>query len=507
MYIGSYRVERMLGTGSFATVWLAHDERLDAPVAIKVLADNWARHPEIRRRFIDEARLLRRLDDEHVVAVYSIDELPDDRPYFVMGWATAASSGVGPPSGPPPVASLWLKRCRSPSTSPRAWPWSTPSGSSTAMSSPATCCSALCRFTDVSRSAPSGCSSETSAGAGVGRHQHPADLYATGAVLYELLAGRPAYDTATLGPAPTGRPPPPPLGRIRTDVPSELEAVIDRARSVDPAGRFATAPQMAAALRQAVQGASPAAGPHVRGADDATIPPIRAASPSPRPRFEVPSGHPSSERTTLTSAVTTLVAEAEVGRADLAERWREVRVLLSWRLRVLIVGAFRKSSTAWSSLTTGDVDAVAGELLPWPDANLVVLTAERLPRVPVPPPPARIGRPGTRGRGGCSARRRAPAAEWRNAPGREADGGSGSFGGGGGVGRRPGGSLGSSTLQDEAAGLADSTHDRDGRTARQVASDGSARWRGLVNAGRIPFAARASAETVARAYDRMTPTP
>jgi hypothetical protein len=173
MYIGSYRVERMLGTGSFATVWLAHDERLDAPVAIKVLADNWARHPEIRRRFIDEARLLRRLDDEHVVAVYSIDELPDDRPYFVMGWATAASSGVGPPSGPPPVASLWLKRCRSPSTSPRAWPWSTPSGSSTAMSSPATCCSALCRFTDVSRAAPSGCSSETSAGAGVGRHRHP----------------------------------------------------------------------------------------------------------------------------------------------------------------------------------------------------------------------------------------------------------------------------------------------------------------------------------------------
>ena len=40
--IGPYGVERVLGRGAFATVWLAHDERLDAQVAIKVLAENWA---------------------------------------------------------------------------------------------------------------------------------------------------------------------------------------------------------------------------------------------------------------------------------------------------------------------------------------------------------------------------------------------------------------------------------------------------------------------------------
>ncbi|PRY20837.1 hypothetical protein [Pseudosporangium ferrugineum] len=42
--IGRYRVVRRLGSGAFATVWLAEDDVLDSRVAIKVLADNWAHH-------------------------------------------------------------------------------------------------------------------------------------------------------------------------------------------------------------------------------------------------------------------------------------------------------------------------------------------------------------------------------------------------------------------------------------------------------------------------------
>ena len=85
--IGKYLARRALGAGSFATVWLADDELLDAQVAVKVLADNWARHPDVRRRFIEEAKLLRRIDHERVVRVHDVDELPDGRPYFVMTWA------------------------------------------------------------------------------------------------------------------------------------------------------------------------------------------------------------------------------------------------------------------------------------------------------------------------------------------------------------------------------------------------------------------------------------
>jgi serine/threonine protein kinase len=85
--IGRFQVERTLGSGSFATVWLARDEDLDAWVAIKLLAENWAANDDARRRFIEEARALRRLDNDRIVRVYEVGRLPDDRPYMVMEYA------------------------------------------------------------------------------------------------------------------------------------------------------------------------------------------------------------------------------------------------------------------------------------------------------------------------------------------------------------------------------------------------------------------------------------
>jgi hypothetical protein len=89
--IGSYRVERLLGVGSFATVWLGHDPSLDARVAIKVLAENWSHDLRVRERFLDEARLLWRLDSDRVVRVHALGELDDGRPYLVMAWAGGGS--------------------------------------------------------------------------------------------------------------------------------------------------------------------------------------------------------------------------------------------------------------------------------------------------------------------------------------------------------------------------------------------------------------------------------
>ncbi|MGV9809909.1 protein kinase domain-containing protein [Micromonospora chersina] len=89
--IGAYRVERLLGTGSFATVWLAYDPVLDGRVAIKVLAENWSHDLRVRERFLDEARLLRRLDHDRLVRVHAVDELPDGRPYAVLAWADGGS--------------------------------------------------------------------------------------------------------------------------------------------------------------------------------------------------------------------------------------------------------------------------------------------------------------------------------------------------------------------------------------------------------------------------------
>lgn len=80
-------MRRRIGSGAFATVWLAYDEHLDCPVAIKVLADNWTDDHHIRQRFLEEGRFLRKVESPHVVTVYDAGELEDDRPYLVMAYA------------------------------------------------------------------------------------------------------------------------------------------------------------------------------------------------------------------------------------------------------------------------------------------------------------------------------------------------------------------------------------------------------------------------------------
>ncbi len=85
--LGRYAVRRRIGAGGFATVWLAYDEQLDAPVAIKVLADNWTEDHHVRTRFVEEGRFLRRVESPHVVTVYDAGELDDGRPYLVMTYA------------------------------------------------------------------------------------------------------------------------------------------------------------------------------------------------------------------------------------------------------------------------------------------------------------------------------------------------------------------------------------------------------------------------------------
>ncbi|MCG5471993.1 serine/threonine protein kinase [Micromonospora sp. LAH09] len=89
--IGPYAIERLLGVGSFATVWLGYDPLLDGYVAIKVLAENWSHDLRVRERFRDEARLLRRLEHERLVRVHAVGELPDGRPYAVLAWANGGS--------------------------------------------------------------------------------------------------------------------------------------------------------------------------------------------------------------------------------------------------------------------------------------------------------------------------------------------------------------------------------------------------------------------------------
>jgi eukaryotic-like serine/threonine-protein kinase len=78
-----YRLERTLGRGGMAAVWLGHDEVLDRPVAIKVLSDTIASDPGFLARFRREARTAAGLSHPNLVGVYDFSD-EGERPYLVM---------------------------------------------------------------------------------------------------------------------------------------------------------------------------------------------------------------------------------------------------------------------------------------------------------------------------------------------------------------------------------------------------------------------------------------
>ncbi len=76
-----FRMEGRLGRGSLGIVYAAHDEKLNRPVAIKVL--HRRADPEVRNRILSEARHIAALSDPAIVTIYSVlDET--DPPAIVM---------------------------------------------------------------------------------------------------------------------------------------------------------------------------------------------------------------------------------------------------------------------------------------------------------------------------------------------------------------------------------------------------------------------------------------
>jgi serine/threonine protein kinase len=81
--IGRYRVERILGQGSFGIVYLAHDEQLQRPVAVKVPHRRMVSRPEEAQAYLAEARTVANLDHPNIVPVYDAGST-EDCPCYVV---------------------------------------------------------------------------------------------------------------------------------------------------------------------------------------------------------------------------------------------------------------------------------------------------------------------------------------------------------------------------------------------------------------------------------------
>lgn len=79
---GRYEIEREIGRGGMATVYLARELKLDRMVAIKVLRPELSHHSTPRERFLQEARVSARLSHPNVLRVFAVEE-HDDLAFFV----------------------------------------------------------------------------------------------------------------------------------------------------------------------------------------------------------------------------------------------------------------------------------------------------------------------------------------------------------------------------------------------------------------------------------------
>lgn len=89
-HIGRYEIKSELGRGGMATVYKAHDPSFDREVAIKVLPREFLHDPQFRVRFEREIKTIAQMEHPAIVPVYDVGE-DDGQPYFVMRNMTGGS--------------------------------------------------------------------------------------------------------------------------------------------------------------------------------------------------------------------------------------------------------------------------------------------------------------------------------------------------------------------------------------------------------------------------------
>lgn len=281
--IGRYRLDAVHGSGAFATVWRGFDTELEIPIAVKILAENWSHHADVRERFLAEARLLRRIASDRVVRVHDVGT-HEGQPFFVMDFISGGTLAERADGSLDATHALRLaeESARAVSVLHAAGVVHRdikPSNLLVTVESDGTELVLVADLGSAKRLAeasgitvttgtPSYMSPEQALGRAIDER---CDVYALGVVTYVLLTGQLPFDvsdpmtlvtrTATDRPArlATARPLPAPLDR------TALDALLARAMALDPEERPASAADLAEALAHvSAGGAAERAGTGVR---------------------------------------------------------------------------------------------------------------------------------------------------------------------------------------------------------------------------------------------------
>ncbi|MDY3558871.1 serine/threonine-protein kinase [Gemmata sp. JC673] len=277
--VPGYEVAGELGRGGMGVVYRARHRRLNRTVALKVLTDAGLNDPAARSRFLTEAEAVARLQHPHIVQVYEFGEHAG-RPYLAMEFADGGSLAEHLARGrtfPPARAAELVARVADAVAAAHAKgvihrdlkPSNILLGGEPGDPAPKVADFGIARVGRSEMTATGellGTPSYMAPEQAAGRHRDIGtytDVHGLGAILYELLTGRPPFlgDTVvdTLQRVVRDRPRPP--RALARGVPRDLETICLKCLEKAPGDRYPTADAVAADLRAYLCGGTISARP------------------------------------------------------------------------------------------------------------------------------------------------------------------------------------------------------------------------------------------------------